>query len=209
VIAPAMRIHLHRSLSLLLGTAVFALAITANAARIDGLSAFEPVSAENVVPAVGDETLQVRLPDGRSLTVTPWPTFLPQRFGKQSVTGTRQMHPAGPIDRLTFSRAAESSPWMAIGNGARRSTRLIENWQLQRSRGRWSVTDGKSTKFLGRAGDPRKPVMINFGADRWCVYLLESTIPAAQPNIATEAEPQIGWAAIRLSRLQSRCSAQK
>jgi hypothetical protein len=204
-----MRVYLYRSISLLAGTAAFALATAAGAARIDGMNPFEPVLAKDVVPTVTDQTLQIQLPGGGSLTVTPWPKFLPQRFGTQSVTATRQLHPAGPIDRLSFSWATESSPWMIIGNGARRSTTLVENWQLQRSRGSWTLTDGSTRKLLGKEGDPPKPVMINVGTDRWCVYLLESSIPVQQPNTATEAESQIGWAAVRLSPLQSKCLAQK
>jgi hypothetical protein len=205
-----MKIYLHRYLSALLGMAAFALAPAADAVRIDGLGPFEPVSADAVVPAVDDGTMQIGLPDGSRLTVTPWPAFLPQRFGKQAVTGARQMHPAGPTDRLSFSRASEPSPWLVIGNGARRSTRLIENWQLQLAGRRWSVTDGKTRKILESSHDQAKPVMVNVGIDRWCIYLLGAAIPAAQPNIAMEAEPQIAWAAVRLrSRLQKRCVAQK
>lgn len=204
-----MSVYLHRSMSLLIGTAAFALATTAGAARIDGMNPFEPLLAKDVVPAVADQTLRIQLPGGGNLTVAPWPKFLPQRFGKQSVTATRQLHPAGPIDRLSFSRAAESSPWMIIGNGARRSTALVENWQLQLSRGRWTLSDGSARKLLGKEGDRPKPAMVNVGTDRWCVYLLESSIPVQQPNIATEAESQIGWAAVRLSPLQSKCIEQK
>lgn len=204
-----MKTRLHHSLTLLLGIAAFALATAADAARIDGISPFEPVAAADVVPAVTDQTMHIRLPDERTLTVTPWPSFLPQRFGKQSVTGERHMHPAGPIDRLSFSRAAESSPWMVLGNGSRRATTLIENWQLQLSRGRWSVTDGQTRKFFGKKDSPSTPAMVNVGTDRWCIYLIESSIPLQQPHVALEAQPQIEWAAIRLSRLQNRCSVQK
>jgi hypothetical protein len=204
-----MKTCLRRSLSVMLGMAAFALVTGAHAARIDGMSPFEPVSAEAVVPLVEGGTMYIGLPDGRRLTVTPWPAFLPQHFGKQAVTGTRQLHPAGPIDRLSFNRATESSPWMSIGNGARQSTHIIEKWRLHLSHGRWAVSDGKIKKRFASSGHPVRPVMVNAGAARWCIYLLESEIPAAQPHIAMEAEPQIGWAAIRLSRRQSRCSVQK
>lgn len=194
---------------ILLGMVACALVTPAHAARIDGLSPFEPMSAEEASLAVVNGAMHIDFPEGRKLTITPWPTFLPQRFGKQAVAGTRHMHPAGPSDRLTFKRAAQASPWMAIGSGARQSTSLIDQWQLQLSRGRWSVSDGKTRKFFGIEGAPPKPAMISIGADSWCIYLLESTMPAQQPQIAMEAEPNIGWAAIRLSRLQRKCSIQK
>lgn len=153
--------------------------------------------------------MQINLADGRKLTVTPWPEFLPKRFGKQAVSAKRLMHPAGPVDRLSFSRALEPSPWLVIGNGARRSTEIIDNWQLQRSGQRWIVNNGRTKKSLKNKAHQAVPVMATVGTDRWCIYLLESAIPAERPNIATEAEPQIGWAAIRLSPLQRKCSVQK
>ena len=204
-----MKAYLRQGLSLIAGIAAIALGTGADAARIDGLSAFEPVSADAVVPLVDNGTMHIGLPDGRSLTVAPWPAFLPQRFGKQTVTGTRKMHPAGPVDRLLFSRASEQSPWLAIGSGARRSTAIIGNWRLQLSGRRWSVSDGKAKKRFANNVQPAGPAKINAGADRWCIYLLESETPVAQPNIAMEVEPQIGWAAIRLGRLQGTCPVQK
>lgn len=196
-------------LPLLFGIAAWALAAAANATRIDGLNILEPVIIEDVVPVVDDETMQVTSPDGRKLSVTPWPEFFPRRFGKQTVTATRQAHPAGPVDRLSFKRASEESPWLMLGNGARRSAAIVEKWQLQRSGRRWIVNNGRSKKSLQTRDFEARPVMVDVGSDRWCIYLLDSAIPAEQPNIATEAEAQIGWAAVRLSPLQRKCTAQK
>ena len=204
-----MKISRHRCLSLLVCLAAMAMSASADAVRIDGLSAFEAISAAGVVPRVDEGIMHIGLPDARTLTVTPWPAFLPQRFGNQTVSGTRQMHPAGPVDRLSFSRASESSPWLAIGSGARRSTTIIENWQVQLSGRHWSITDGRTRKRFEGRDQKINPVMVDAGTDRWCIYLLESSIPAGQPHIAMEAEPQIGWAAIRLSPLKRRCSVQK
>lgn len=206
---PTMNPHLYRSLFWMTGIGAFALAAASHAMQIDGLSPFEPVSVNGVTPVVDDATMQIGLPGARMLTITPWPAFLPRRFGQQSVTGTRQIHPAGPIDQLSFSRAAEASPWLTIGSGARRSTRLVGHWQLQRSGQRWLLSDGKTKKRLESQDHQARPAMVSVGAERWCVYLLASAIPAAQPHIAMEAEPHIGWAALRLSPLQKRCPAQR
>lgn len=206
---PILKTYRRRFLSLILGMAACALATATHAARIDGLNPLEPVTADGVVPVVDEGTMQINLPDGRRLTIAPWPEFLPKRFGKQAVSGTRLIQPAGPIDRLSFSRVPEPSPWLVIGNGARRSTLVIDNWQLQLSGRRWLVNDGRTKKNLQSKTRQAMPAMVNVGPDRWCIYLLESAIPAGKPNIATEAEPQIGWAAIRLSPLQRKCTAQK
>lgn len=200
-----MKLHLRRCASLIFGIAALSLAPAAGAARIEGLGAFEPVSAEAVEPAIVDGTMQIGLPDGRMLAITPWPKFLPQQFGKQTVTGVRQMHPAGPIDRLSLSRADESQPWLTIGSGARQSAKIVGNWQLRLSGRHWSIADGKTKKSLGSPDRNASPVIVNASGERWCVYLLDSAIPRAQPHLATEAEPQISWAAIRLHRLQKRC----
>ncbi len=202
-----MTIRLQRYIPLALGVAACVAATAADAARIDGLNPFAPLTAERAVPTVDDGTMQLDAADGRRLTVTPWPKFLPQRFGPQTVTGTRQMHPAGPIDRLSFSHASEPSAWLELGSGARRSAETVGNWKLQLSGGRWIVTDGKNKKPLETKDHQALPAMIDVGTDRWCLYLLSSTLPVAKPDIATETEAQIEWAAIRLSPLQKRCPA--
>lgn len=204
-----MTLRLQRYLPLAIGLAACVMVTAADAARIDGLNPFGPVTAERVIPAVEHGTMQIGWPDGRKLTITPWPKFLPQRFGPQAVTGTRQMHPAGPIDRLSFSRAFESSPWLVLGSGARRSTKTVGSWQLQLSGRHWIVTDGKTKKRLEIRDHQARPAMVDVGTERWCIYLLSSTLPIPKPDIATETEPQIEWAAIRLSPLQRKCSAPK
>jgi hypothetical protein len=205
-----MKTSLHRFLSLTCAiAAALAAAPLTHAIEIEGLTPFEPVTAGKVTPAVADETLQLRLADGRMLTVAPWPAFLPQRFGKQSLSGNRHMHPAGPADRLALTRSEETQPWLVLANGARRSTGVVENWQLRLSGKRWLVANGRARKVLGNAERNASPVMINAEADRWCLYLLDSDTPAGKPNLATEAEPQIAWAAIRLHRLQTKCPAKK
>jgi hypothetical protein len=204
-----MEKNLYLCFPLMLGTASLMLATVAHAARIDGLSPLQPVSVENVVPAVTDNTMHIGSPDTHALLISPWPKSLPQRFGKQTVTGTRQLHPAGPIDRIAFSRNAEPSPWLYIGNGARRSSTLFDEWQLQLTRRGWAITDGYTKKVLGKEALDAKPAMVSMGADRWCIYLLDSTVPDGQANLAKEAEPQIGWAAVRLHQLQKKCSVAK
>jgi hypothetical protein len=204
-----MNIPTHRSLSLMLAAAAFTFSTATGTARIDGLNAFEPVSANSAVPVVVDETMHINLPDGRKLAVAPWPAFLPQRFGEQTVTGTREMHPAGPVDRLSFARSDDPRPWLVIGNGARRASSVIGNWRLQLSRQRWSLSDGKMRTGLAGSSANARPALIRDGTDRWCVYLLDTAMPATQPNIAVEGEPQVAWVAIKLHPLQKRCRTAK
>lgn len=167
------------------------------------------MSAHAVVPAVSNTRLEVKV-DDHTVSITPWPKFLPQRFGKQEITGSREMAPAGPIDRLSFSRLNETRPWLLVGNGARPSTRLVGEWRLQLSNGLWSVSDGVDIHALGHKKDDAAPVMIRIDRQRWCVYLIEARMPARpQAGIAGEDEPQLMWAAWKIGTYHKHCPAQR
>lgn len=185
------------------------MAAPAVAASIDGLS-LEPIAAHAVTPAVNNRRLEINMPENEKLTVSPWPRFLPQHFSRQEIAGTREMAPAGPIDRLSFTRTTETKPWLIIANGARPASPLIGAWRLQLSGLQWSASNGASERVLGQGEDDAVPIMLNVDHRRWCIYLLESRMPApSHPGIASEEEPQIMWAAWQIGRSKKRCPAQR
>jgi hypothetical protein len=149
------------------------------------------------------QRLEIQLPGRRPVTVAPWPGFLPQRFAAQTVSGERQMHPAGPIDRLSFTRPSEQAPWLTLASGARRSHQVIGNWRLALEDTRWSLDNGHTHIPLNR-----QPAKVKVGARSWCVYALDATLPHSSPGVANEAEAQLAWAALRLDRNQTRCPRQ-
>lgn len=165
----------------------------AGAVRIDGIGL---TLAGAATPAVRDGRLEVPLPGQQPLTIAPWPAYLPQRFGRQQIAAARQLHPAGPVDEVGFTLIGEPAPWLRIVRGARQSSPLPGDWQLQRSGRGWSVSNG-STAY--RLGDAAQPVRIAADGRHWCIYLLESRVPAAShPGLAGETEAQADWAAVRL-----------
>lgn len=193
-----------------LASLVAALAVDANAVRIDGmesmkgLSPLAPVLAVGT-PAVRAGTLELRLPGHGTLSIAPWPQYLPQRFDPQRIGVSRQLHPAGPIDRITMTRGAESGPWLEIVHGARGASNVLGDWQLLRSAHGWSLANGSTEHWLGSGAQAGTPVSVPVGDSRWCVYLLESRVPQRHPNIVHEEEPQADWAAIRLESGRKRC----
>lgn len=172
--------------------------------RIDGISPLTPLSAVDVMPVVVAHRLEIRLPDGRLLSVAPWPAFLPQRFAAQTIEASRKMHPAGPEDRVSFIHGPARQPWLAIGNGARQGSALIGAWHLQHIGNGWAISDGSRSKSWTRTAPARAAV----GGNRWCLYLLDVGTPRRQAGVATEGEAQITWAAQRLGAHQQSCPAQ-
>ncbi|KIF82768.1 hypothetical protein [Noviherbaspirillum autotrophicum] len=176
-------------------------AAPAQAWQITGLSAVEPVAAERVTPAVANGVLRIDVAPEQTITVAPWPAYLPQRFGPQSVMATRQPHPAGPIDRISLRRGADQPAWLEIGAGAQPSAAVVGPWRLQRSLRGWSVAHGKQRIVLS----PSAPASVRVGQARWCVYLLDDAVPRPQPGLAQEQEARAAWAAVRLDAPQKRC----
>lgn len=174
----------------------------ASALRIEGMPP-ETLSVRNAEVKVEAGKLQVKIPDGRHVSVDPWPAFLPQQFGAQTMRGQRQILPAGPSDRIALARASETREWLVIGNGSRRAAHLVGNWKLQLSNGDWYATEGAITKKL--ATEAARPTQLAVGSERWCIYLLETRPLKSQPGLALEQEPQLAWAAVRLQGRQKQC----
>lgn len=182
----------------------------AGAVRIDGIG-LTPVAA-TATPAVREGRLEVRLSEQQVIAVSPWPATLPQRFDRQQVSAARQLHPAGPVDTVSFTRNGEKAPWLQIVRGARTASTVVGNWQLQRSARGWSVSNGSTAHWLGNAtpgashAQPPRPASIAAGADRWCLYLLASRPQeTAESGLAAETESQADWAAVRLPRGSKQC----
>jgi hypothetical protein len=171
--------------------------VQAQPVKIDGLNAFAPVASETTTPAIADGVLRMALPGDRQLRVAPWPSALPQRLGRQTVSGARELHPAGPSDRLSFTRPAQKRPWLIVATGARPASAVIGQWKLEFVDGRWQMADGTRHKRWPSDG---APLSMNADGARWCVYLLDGQRPQTQAGIATEGEPQAAWAAVRQQR---------
>ena len=186
--------------------AAFAFAATAGIAhaqplRIDGIGVLEPLSAVDVTPQVVAHRLEIRLQDGRQLSVAPWPAFLPQRFSAQKMEASRKIFPTGPSDRVSFIRSPARQPWLVVGNGARHGAALVGPWKLQRTGDHWAVSDVRHDETWRLA----VPLSVATGRDRWCLYLLDAGMPRRQPGIASEGEARVAWAAQRLDA-RGRCA---
>lgn len=186
----------------LAATASPTLAAREQALRIEGIG--PAVSAAFTArPMVRAGRLEMRLPDGGRLTIAPWPAYLPQRFGMQRIAASRQLHPAGPVDRISFTRVGESTSWLEIARAAHRSAGIVGDWKLQLGEKGWLATDGSSEHLL----TSESPATVKIGRKRWCIFLLESRIPQDDPHVATEQEPQADWVAVRLLQGRTRYTA--
>jgi hypothetical protein len=187
------------------GMAVLACAAAhAQPLRIDGIGPLAPLAAADVTPVVVAHRLEIGLQDGRSLSVAPWPAFLPQHFGAQTIEASRRMSPAGPADRVSFIRSPARQPWLAVGNGARQGSALIGAWHLERAGSGWAISDGSRSKSWTHAA----PARVATSGNHWCLYLLDAGTPRRQEGVATEGEARIAWAAQRLGAHQRSCPAQ-
>lgn len=180
-------------------------AVPACALQITGLSALEPVAADRVTASVADGTLHIALSSQQTLTVAPWPAYLPQRFDAQSISATRLPHPAGPIDRLTFRHGAGKPAWLEIGAGAQPSMAIVGPWRLQLSPRGWSVGHGKQHILLGATPHSAQPAAVWADGARWCIYLLDAQIAQPRAGVATEQETRAAWVALRRDARQKRC----
>ncbi len=188
-------------LACLLVCCMGAAAAPAQALQIVGLSTVEPLVADRVRPVVANGVLRMDVAPEQTITVAPWPAYLPQRFSPQSVMATRRVHPAGPIDRISLRRGADRPVWLEIGAGVQPSATVIGPWHLHRSSRGWSVVHGKRHIVLSA----NAPASLRVGQARWCVYLLEAAVPRSQPGLAPEQEARAAWAAVRLDARQKAC----
>ena len=170
------------------------LAPAAQALRIDGLNPLEPRLAADVTPTVVAHRMEIPLRDGRLLSVAPWPPFLPQRFGRQKIEASRRLLPAGPSDRLSFTRPSDGRPWLIVGQGARDGTVLAGAWRLRRAGDGWALADGGKV----RPWHATAPLSVPADGARWCLYLLDGGPATLRKGVAGEREPQAAWAAQRL-----------
>ncbi|GIZ53724.1 hypothetical protein [Noviherbaspirillum aridicola] len=176
---------------------------TAAQLRIAGLLPFEQGASGEATPVVDGGTLQIPLAD-RSLRISPWPAFLPQEFKPQQVEARRQPAPAGPSDRISMRHAGSRASWLEIAAGARASTAVVGGWTLRHTSRGWWLAQGTRLHFLGQDAAHARAVMVPAGMERWCVHLLDSSVPAERPGAATEGEAQAAWVAVRTSPRQ-RC----
>lgn len=173
------------------------------ALRISGLLPFEQGVSGQATPVVEAGALEIAV-DGRTLRISPWPAALPQEFEPQHVDARRVAGPAGPSDRVSMRPADGGLSWLELAAGARVSTPVVGGWKLQHTARGWWLAQGAKLHFLGQDGEQARPIVVPAGMDRWCVHLLDSSVPAARPGAAPEGESHAAWAAIKLSRGQ-RC----
>jgi hypothetical protein len=132
---------------------------------------------------------------------------LPRNLGKQNIEGERQLAPSGPTDQLSFTRSNETTPWLLVGNGAGPSALLVGEWRLQFHGGLWTVSDGSHVRRLGHGSRDAMPAVLESNRQRWCLYLIDSSLPEqSRAGTANEEEPRIMWAARKLDRSYRRCT---
>ena len=182
-----------RCVALLACMLAMAIPTAAQRLRIDGVGPLAPLSLPGVTPVVAGQRLEILAGDGTQLSVQPWPAFLPQRFAPQTVQAERRVLPAGPSDRLSFTRLAERQPWLVMGSGSRSGTPLVGDWRLHRDGQGWEIVgDG-----VARGWQPGQALRMIIAGQRWCLYLLDADGATQRHGIADESEAQASWAALR------------
>ncbi len=179
---------------LLAGMLTMAIPAAAEPLRIEGLGPLAAPLLNGVTPTVAEQRLEIRGDDGMLLSVRPWPAFLPQRFTPQTVSAHRVPLPAGPSDRIIFSRHPGRQPWLVIGSGSRSGTPLVGNWQLRYDRQQWQIGDGNRVVIW----ETGRPLSVTVGGRRWCLYLLSGSEAKPRAGMADESEAQASWVAWRV-----------
>lgn len=180
------------------------MSLFANAASIEGLDAFQPMSAP-ASAVVEKEILKIQLQDARVLKISPWPTYLPQRFSRQHIAAGRQLHPAGPTDSIEFRRKESAQPWLRVITGTRISHNVVGDWTLDRIDGAWTLRNGAIVQALKAGGKGARVVRVN--GERWCVFLMDADNAVRKDaSVAHEQEPQVSLALVRVKT--GKCSTQ-
>ncbi len=138
--------------------------------------------------------LQFKL-DRRAVTVTPWPQQLPKRLAPQYVHAQMIVHPAGPIQVISFRKPKDSTPWLLLtANGGQRSQLLPDQVV-----GKINV----GFVYLLQHNEPlrvdiNQAVILRDDQTQvcWQFVLLGTTVPKRSP--VTESEPRADWAMQRL-----------
>lgn len=161
---------------------------SAMALRVQGLAPLQPIVAQPAVVEVDKGALAIGLKDGQTIELSPWPDYLPQCFGSQLVSGARDLHPAGPSDRVELREPSELQPWLIAVSGARPGQGVIGEWRLDRVDGRWLLQRGVAQLALNTDG---KAAWVRSEGVEWSVYLLEASgDPPFAPGTVQEYEPQ-------------------
>jgi hypothetical protein len=180
----------------LLALAVLAGTPLARAFSIEGLPLLAPLTLREVSASVVRQTLEIPYPGG-SLSIYPWPEFLPPQMSGQVLQAERQPWPAGPSDQVSFTQAGERLPWLILGSHSRPATRVVGDWLLQRSAGNWYLTNGKQQTLLNDRAGNSQPIRVAACEARWDVYLLADSQQKSPGTASSEREPRISWAAVR------------
>jgi|GEM_PF-2003811 len=190
----------------LAAAALACVAVPAAALSITGLSPLASVASDAAHVVVQNGSLHIGTQQGAQIVVTPWPEYLPQRFGRQQISAVRTLHPAGPSDRIAL-RAGEAEPWLIVGTGWRSAQTVVGSWTLQRDDGRWVLRNGDAWRLLRPSQKTGRAVKIGTKGAHWCVYLLDTQpVPAASRGVASEGESQASLALVRAD--DGRCPRQ-
>ncbi|MEO8838399.1 MAG: hypothetical protein ABI351_06780, partial [Herbaspirillum sp.] len=114
----------------------------AAALQINGLRPTEPLTAHTVQPQLDGQRLTLPLADGANVRVQPWPSYLPQQFGPQRISGELRLLPAGPLSRLELTQIEQQQPWLLMAHGSRPYSALLGGWRLLLEQGQWLAQQG-------------------------------------------------------------------
>ncbi|RWA50996.1 hypothetical protein AU476_26490 [Cupriavidus sp. UYMSc13B] len=177
-------------LAVLLGLAT---PVLAEPLQIAGLSppGAASLAAEVLVPRFqlnAKAVLAFSLDDQR-VHISPWPAQLPADLGAQYVAARTVVHPAGPMQIVTFRRAQDADAWLRMAAGGGQRSLLLPDRIVGR------INDG--FVYLLDHNEPRRvdvnqPVTLTDDAHRecWQFVLLNTSMPQKSQ---VDAEPRADW----------------
>ncbi len=166
------------------------------ALTIEGLPLLAPLVLHDALAVAFHQRLEVRHADG-VLRIQPWPDFLPPRFSAQKVVAERSLWPAGPSDRVTFTRQGEAQPWLIAGSRSRTETTVTGAWRLRYDETGWVVTDSRQTAVLSSSAAQPQAVRLDACGGTWDVYLLNGAGQSPPGSMAGDQEARVSWVAVR------------
>ncbi|AXI03926.1 hypothetical protein [Aquirhabdus parva] len=139
--------------------------------------------------------------DQHAVWISPWPQQLPQRLAPQYVSAQTMVHPAGPIQRVTFRKPSESAPWLILTANGGLGSQLLPGQTL-----------GKVYVDYVYLLKQRVPLRVDLHQavilrdeqtqNCWQFILLGTAMPQGLAKM--ESEPRADWAMRRLATCPSK-----
>jgi hypothetical protein len=150
----------------------------------------------------GDNQLDIRVPSvTEPVTVrldrALWKSQLQPSIAKNLAVGDslhaaqffRRLQPFGLAQSITLTRQGESTPWLGIQQNAQSGQKILANWSVLHTQGRWWLQESGPTVDAGAPVpklitlDLDKPTTLRFKGTTWCLHAVNKPQRSDMPAL--------------------------